>query len=208
MHLCKLCFQAIKPNNFYSLYNKNSLLCSSCYKKLKPNFQVFYINNVKAISIYNYDENFESLLYQFKGCSDIELAPVFLERFERELNLYFHDYIIVPIPSFHLDDLNRGFNHVEEIAKSFKLPILKILEKTEHIKQANMRKNDRNQISKILKLAILDSLENKKILLLDDVYTTGSTMKASIKLVKTLHPKDIKVLVISKTPYRKMTNTN
>lgn len=169
---------------------------------------MFSILNIKAISLYDYDENFESLLYQFKGCSDIELAPVFLERFQRELNIYFHNYIVIPIPSFHLDDLKRGFNHVEEIAKSLKLPTIKALEKTEHIKQANMKKNDRSKIANFMKLAILDSLENKKILLLDDVYTTGSTMKSAIRLIKSLHPKEVKVLVVSKTPYRKKTNTN
>ena len=57
----------------------------------------------------------------------------------------------------------------------------------------------RRDISKYMELIDRPDLFNKKILLVDDVYTTGSTMKAAIDLVKQLHPKKIKVLVISKT---------
>lgn len=207
MQVCKICFQEIKPNNLYSLYNKGACLCSSCYRKLKPHYQTFIIDNVKAVSLYDYDDNFESILYQFKGCSDIELSIVFLERFYKELSLMFKGYFVVPIPSYYKDDIKRGFNHVIEIGKSLKLPMLNILQKTEQIKQANSSKKDRANIAKFMELAILDSLANKKILLLDDVYTTGSTMKTAIRLIKSLHPKDIKILVVSRTPYKKMANT-
>jgi len=38
-----------------------------------------------------------------------------------------------------------------------------------------------------------------KILIVDDVFTTGATVQGIIKLVKTLNPKKIRVLVMSKT---------
>ena len=54
------------------------------------------------------------------------------------------------------------------------------------------------------------SLENHDVLIVDDIYTTGSTMKAAINLVEKLNPKEIKVLVLAKTrdkDYKKV-NTN
>lgn len=113
----------------------------------------------------------------------------------------------MPIPSFYLDDERRGFNHVFEIFKYLKLPMIKILEKTDAFKQANHSSKDRTNIHKYLKLINGDNLFGKKVLIVDDVYTTGSTMKAAIKLVESLHPKDIKILVLSKTLFKKTTNT-
>ena len=37
-----------------------------------------------------------------------------------------------------------------------------------------------------------------KVLIVDDVYTSGSTINAMIKLVKKAHPKSIKILILSK----------
>jgi xanthine phosphoribosyltransferase len=43
---------------------------------------------------------------------------------------------------------------------------------------------------------------NDKILIVDDVFTTGSTLNAAIDLIKQGQPKNIKVLVLSKTIYK------
>ena len=39
----------------------------------------------------------------------------------------------------------------------------------------------------------------KKVLIVDDVFTTGSTVNAMIDLIKPKNPKKIKILVMSKT---------
>ena len=196
---CKLCFNEIKDDNFTLFINPNLSLCKQCYKKLIPKFINFKTNGYKALSIYQYDEGVKSLLYQLKGCFDIELASIFLERYCNYYRLMFQGYILVPIPSFQLDDEMREFNHVIEIFSFLKLPIEKAIVKTEHFKQADHNRNERKEIGKYLELVEGVNLTGKKVLVVDDVYTTGSTMKAAIKLVEKLHPKDIKIMVMSKT---------
>ena len=155
--------------------------------------------NIDCLAIYNYDENIKSLLYQFKGCHDYELDPVFLYRYAFELSIMYHNYVIVPIPSYQEEDEKRGFNHVREIFSLLNLKMMDILVKTANVKQADLSKEERKNISKYLKVKENVDLSGKKVLIVDDVFTTGGTMSAAINLIKGLHPKKIKVLVMSKT---------
>ena len=148
-------------------------------------------------------------MYLYKGCFDYEMKDVFLNMFIKEIKLYYQGYKIVPVPSFREDDEIRGFNHVEEVAKQFGLPILKIVGKTAHFKQAEKNSKERQEIKKHLSLNTNHSLRKDKILIIDDIYTTGSTMRSTINLIEKLDPKDIKVLVLAKTKDRddKKSNT-
>jgi competence protein ComFC len=196
--ICKLCFKDIKGINLFNLVHPETCICRTCFKDIVGKFISFRVSGYKALAVYHYDEKIQSLIYQLKGCFDIEIADVFLSRYKDELNLMFHNYVMIPVPSYFKDDLKREFNHVVEIFKTLKLPMLKILRKTKGVKQANSTSKQRKDISKYLTIKNID-LSGKKVLIVDDVYTTGSTMKAAIKLVEKLHPKTIKVLVISKT---------
>ena len=77
--------------------------------------------------------------------------------------------------------------------------VIDVLEKTEKHKQAKSSVNSRHQVYKFLALSAHPDLRKKKVLLVDDVYTTGSTIKSSINLIEKLNPKRIEVLVIAKT---------
>ena len=196
--ICKLCFKDIKGVNLFNLVHPETCICRTCFKDIVGRFITFRVSGYKALAVYHYDEKIQSLIYQLKGCFDIEIADVFLSRYKDELNLMFHNFVMIPVPSYYKDDLKREFNHVVEIFKILKLPMQKILRKTKGVKQANSTSKQRKDISKYLTIKNSD-LSGKKVLIVDDVYTTGSTMKAAIKLVEKLHPKTIKVLVISKT---------
>ena len=196
--ICKLCFKDIKGVNLFNLVHPETCICRTCFKDIVGRFIPFRVSGYKALAVYHYDEKIQSLIYQLKGCFDIEIADVFLSRYKDELNLMFHNYVMIPVPSYYKNDLKREFNHVVKIFKILKLPMLKILRKIKGVKQANSTSKQRKDISKYLTIKNTD-LSGKKVLIVDDVYTTGSTMKAAIKLVEKLHPKTIKVLVISKT---------
>ena len=84
--------------------------------------------------------------------------------------------------------------------------MLPIIEKTAHHKQADRGFLERKEINKYLVLKSNKSLEKQKVLIVDDIYTTGATMSAAINLVEKLNPKEIRVLVLAKTrdkDYRK-----
>ena len=196
---CKICFNEIKDYSLFNFFNEKSELCEKCFDEFKARFKKFKIGTVDALSIYDYDDHIKKLLYTFKGCYDIELKDVFLCRYIPYLKTKYRGYVVVPAPSSKIDDEKRGFNHVVEIYKSLGLPILNVLEKNTVDKQSSKSKKKRLNIERIIEGKNIEILNGKKVLIVDDIYTTGATMFKCIEIVKEAHPKDIKVLVVAKT---------
>lgn len=166
--------------------------------QLKPVVNDFDIDGIKGCHLYFYNEKIQEILYQFKGCKDYELNTVFLEYFNSFINQRFRGYIMVPAPSYEKSNEERGFNHVQEMFQNTKLKQLNIIHKTKQVKQADSTTEERQKIGNYLTIDDLD-LSDKKILIVDDVFTTGSTVRAMIKLLKEKGAKKIKVLVMAKT---------
>lgn len=195
---CKICFEEIKNKSFHSLLFKNNLLCEKCFSQFHAKFIHFDIGEVKALAIYEYDDTIRNNLFVFKGNSDIELKDVFLDRYIWYLKFLYKGYIVVPVPSYQLEDDKRGFNHVVEMYNRLNLPIHKVLIKTKDIKQAKQSRAHRLEAIKNFDIRDVELLKNKKVLIVDDVYTTGASVRAAIELVKRGCPKKIAVLVIAK----------
>ena len=197
-NICRICFKEIKDHNLYNLFNKNNIICEECFSKLEPRYIHFQIDDVKATSIYVYNQEMKELIYKFKGCYDIEMGDVFLNRYLWYLKLKYKGFYIVPLPSYEMDDKRRGFNHVVEIYNRLNLPVLKVIKKTKESKQAKKSRKERLKAIDSFGVEDIEQVKGKKILIVDDVYTTGSSVRAAITLVKRGKPKYIEVLVIAK----------
>lgn len=100
-------------------------------------------------------------------------------------------YILCPIP-LHKKRLKwRGFNHTEEIAKvlavALSIPMhTNILERTKNTPpQAELKKEERmRNMQDVFEVQEREFLEGKKVLLLDDVFTTGATLQEAARVLK------------------------
>ena len=202
-NFCKICFKRIGDNSLYNLVNKNNFLCEDCFCKFEAKFISFRIGNVKGLSIYEYTDYLKELIYKFKGCYDYELKDVFLYRYLTYLRFKYHGYCIVYVPSYYIDDERRGFNHVKAIFESLKLKELAILRKKIAHKQSDQTFKGRKNINIVLEIDENANLKDKKILLVDDIMTTGSTLLTSIELLKSKGAKKIEILVVAKTKKKK-----
>lgn len=208
MKACKICFKTIKIDDFCRLFSKNICICAACQELLEPKFISFKVDHYKALAIYEYSDYIKNLIYLYKGCSDYEMREVFLNLYYKELKILYSGYIVIPIPSFKEDDEIKGFNHVIEAFNYLGLKMMSIIVKTAHHKQAERGAKKRKEINKFLALSESPDLSNKKILLVDDIYTTGSTMRSAINLIEKLHPKEIKILVLAKTKGKNKNKSN
>lgn len=173
-------------------------VCSDCFDELNPKFIYFSIYGVKALAIYEYDEQMSTLIYQYKGCGDYELKDIFINQLLEELIIKYKGYKIVSIPS-HIEHIKkRGFDHVKEMFSSLRLEFIDCLFKKEKYKQSDYKIEERSEAKNLIGIKNGEALKNKKILIVDDICTTGSTLRSAIKLVSLYEPKDIKILVVAK----------
>lgn len=193
---CKVCLKPI-DDSLTSFVFKDMQICHRCYSRFNPKLKHFTINGVRGCYLYEYDDYVKEKLYQLKGCYDYELSPAFLDYFRRILHLKYRGFTLIPAPSSKSADEKRGFNHVVEIFRTLELPMLCCVHKIADVKQADLTFKQRQQIGKHLVIEDVD-LKGKKILIVDDVLTTGATIKAMIELVKSKNPKKIEVFTMSK----------
>lgn len=100
----------------------------------------------------------------------------------------------------------RGYNQSELIAKDLVHEIKNIkLENNVIIKNKNIvaqsllnKKQRENNIKHVYQIKSAEKIINKKVLLLDDIYTTGSTLNECSKVLKEAGCKEVGVITIAK----------
>lgn len=107
---------------------------------------------------------------------------------------------IVPVPIFESKIKKRGFNQAlvigEHLSRLLSIPIWDCLIRTRDTKeQYGLNKLDRRlNVIDAFSLNMLYNVNNKRILLIDDIYTTGSTVDECSKVLQTGGAKQIYVL--------------
>lgn len=112
---------------------------------------------------------------------------------------------IIPVPISSKRKKERGYNQslliANEIAKRTKINIVNnCLIKTKNIvEQSKLNKEERiKNIDGVYKLENSQLIKNKSILLIDDIYTTGSTVNECCKTIMKEDINKIGVLVLAK----------
>lgn len=194
---CLECFNDYKDKSLRNIIVGTENICDKCFNQLSIKFYSFKVDGISCLSLYDYDDYFRSRLFQFKGCYDIALAKSFIETYIAELTILYWGYIIIPIPSNKEDDEERGFNHVVEVFKNIPLTMEHVFIKNKLHKQSDQSFEKRNEIHHVIDKIDSVKLKDKKVLLVDDVITSGNTIKRCINLLREKGCKKIKVLTLS-----------
>lgn len=166
------------------------------------------INFKEYLYIFKYEGMIRRLILKYKFHDKAYLYKTFVnfllknEKFFQILKSY---DTIVPVPISKKRYKARGYNQsyllAREIAKRTNLKLEnECLFKIKNIvEQSKLNKEQRkNNIQGVYQLRNQIRLKDKKILVLDDIYTTGSTINECCKMLKRARPKEIGVLTIAK----------
>lgn len=157
----------------------------------------------RARSLYEYKAPVSTLIQNFKYENKRYLARVLAGEF---FNLYkqeeFAPDIITFVPMHEERLKERGYNQAELLAKELSVIVrVEVKEVVSKIKeterQANLTFEERiKNLQGSFKVS-KEEVKDKKILLIDDVLTTGSTVNAISKLLKQAGAKSVYVLTIA-----------
>ncbi|MDZ5471942.1 ComF family protein [Bacillus sp. 31A1R] len=134
-------------------------------------------------SIYEYNEFLKEFIARYKYRGDYVLAKVFSETVIEKLRTIKYDLIsYIPLSQERLHE--RGFNQSEAIIKEAGKTPSGLLQRTHSEKQSKKSRQDRIHLPQVFQVKRDLDLTNKKILLVDDIYTTGSTLRHAAKVLK------------------------
>lgn len=195
--------------------NKNSL-CDEC--KIKIEKEVIakidnYINDnsksfTKHAYIFKYKGKIRSLLINYKFNNKPYLYKTFCDVILNNSNIvrFIRKYdIIIPVPIHKKRFNSRGYNQSELLAKeiskklgiNFKNNIL--IKAKNNNAQSSLNRIERfSNVKDVYKIKNINFVKEKKILVIDDIYTTGNTVNECSKILKDNGAKEIGILTISK----------
>ena len=142
------------------------------------------------------------IIQNYKYYSNKALAKPLAELLTNTLPK-FNDAVLVPLPTASHHIRSRGFDHTLLLAKNIsKLTNFKtekvLVRKRNTVQVGTNLKTRKTQADSAYSLADHFSFNNSKTyILIDDVWTTGATMKAAIKILRNAKQKNIAIALLA-----------
>ena len=161
-----------------------------------------------SYSIFYYQGPTKSLIKKAKYSSSFDLLPYLVSLSKPYLPSFFYHFdLLIPIP-LHKDRKKlRGFNQSQIIASSFSkitsIPTKPILLKNRatlpqaQLKTKSQRINNLKNVFSLNPKSNYD-IKNKKLLLIDDITTTSTTLTQAAKSLKQKNPQSIWALTLAR----------
>lgn len=194
---CELCgtplsFSASNPSD----------VCADC-RKQPPRY-----GKRRAIAFYEptVREAIHLFKYEKKRILAKHLNLLIQEHLPADLSGTDYDFLL-PIPLHTRRHRDRGFNQSEWIAQSIaeiwnvpvRTDILFRIKDTAPQSSMNSREERIENIADAFEVPSLATISNQRILLVDDIYTTGTTVDEASKVLLTANPAEVDVLTFART---------
>lgn len=139
---------------------------------------------VKNRSVYLYNDWMKDVVALWKFRGDYVIVEAFRRPFVQAFRRHFgRDWCIVPIPLSPERLHERGFNQAEALARLLPSPYFPWLSRKHSEKQSKKSRRERLETDNPFFLADHPPLDGKRIVLIDDIYTTGITVRHAARIL-------------------------
>lgn len=210
--ICSDCLKDFEPINSpicsicgvpFATNKGGNHICEDCMRK-NPYYEL-------ARAPYFYSGKLKNAIQRFKYNSETHLGKTFgglLLDFIQKMSYEMDGYIIIPVPLHKKKLRERGYNQSLLLAKvlskrlGLELDFMSFARVRNTQSQAGLRRMDRrNNVKNAFLVKEIRAIKNKKILLVDDVFTTGVTLNECAKSLKQSGAAKIMCVTLARTPF-------
>lgn len=139
---------------------------------------------MKNRSVYLYNDWMKDVVALWKFRGDYVIVEAFRRPFSQAFRRHFgRDWHVVPIPLSRERLDERGFNQAEALARLLPSPYFPWLARRHSEKQSKKSRRERLKTDNPFFLADHPPLDGKRIVLIDDIYTTGITIRHAARVL-------------------------
>lgn len=179
---CKICSRPVERLD--ESYMKEDL-CLDCWRWEQREDTANLLE--RNISLYEYNNFLKEWLATYKYRGDAEIATYFSPHLKKVHQTHFRSYIPIAMPLSSERLHSRGFNQSALLLSPWAEDHPVLLRTTGEKQSKKSRKKRINQFAQNpfrINLKSTSIIQNKNVLLIDDVYTTGTTLRQAAKVLK------------------------
>ena len=210
--ICEKCINLLKSqqknrcSQCASICGETNATCANCQNQ-RPAFD-------KTICIDCYGGPLTSAVHDYKYKHQVAIAKGLVDTWVEihgSDHLKHHADLLIPVPMSSQKLYQRGFNQSWELckwfSKKFKIQASSSIVQRRHL-ESNQVQATRNERIKRLETVFyinqieIEMIKNTRIVLVDDVMTTGATLSTIAKLLKDFGAQRVDNWVILRTPYK------
>ena len=161
--------------------------------------------------LYSYKDSIKNIIQSLKFSKDLKMARIFCSLVLESVDLGFNPDLIIPVPSHPVEEIKRGFSHMGYVAhmmsKSIGVDFNYCLKRKFFPFFGRTQKSRTRRKRKDIGLNIymnnkdLSVISDKKILLIDDVSTTGTSIRSCASLLMENGAKSVHAVCLGLAPY-------
>ena len=197
------------------LSGEELFICTDCWSNLpvlkstlaKPENSGKY-HFIEALAVWEYGDNVDIIIHHFKYYGKTKIGRVLgrkMGTLADEIPGYANSDCLIPVPLHRRKYRERGFNQsrilADAVGKVLNIPVLcNVLKRIRYTKpQASLNKTKRaKNVANAFKVVDLKAVSEKQVILIDDVFTTGSTLNVCAKELLQAGAAKVRVLTVAR----------
>ncbi|WP_096190279.1 ComF family protein [Evansella halocellulosilytica] len=209
---CKKQFKEISKIGCYicgrpTTNDSGTIECSDCtrWKNVHP----WDKHSFKHRALFEYTPFLQEVIAQFKYRGDAELATLFSEKIKALVRSLGRFDVVTVIPLNEKRHWERGFNQAELLGQD--LPIVEVLERTgdAKMKQSKLSREQRMAaLQNAFHVKEKADLNDKRIVIIDDIYTTGATIRSAAACLYASGAKNVCAVTLARSVGKKQASLN